>query len=181
MTHRLFCFLLVFFLLSNCSDSSSILFGNNNNNNDDDDNREFDMSQGGNESSSMNASQLFEEEYAEDANNIVNHISEASFTLDEVMEQKSMANLVMADAAAAVDAADVEPSPWWARAGKHLKKMWDETEQEMNSMDNMANSSNQMSSQMAHESSRNMAPFLMSGKTKLYVCRSAPFVFYCFY
>jgi hypothetical protein len=105
-----------------------------------------------------------------DDDNFYNNASEAeaSFTLDEVMQQKSMANL---DASVA-DAADVEePTTWIGRMAQQLKRMWDDTEQEMHSMEDMANSSNQLSSSAAHESSRYMAGVAFSGKTQLYVTR----------
>jgi hypothetical protein len=106
----------------------------------------------------------------DDDDNFYNNASEAeaSFTLDEVMQQKSMANL---DASVG-DAADVEePKTWMGRMAQQLKKMWDDTEQEMHSMEDMANSSNQLSSSAANESSRHMAGVAFSGKTQLYVTR----------
>lgn len=93
--------------------------------------------------------------------------SEASYTLAEVMDQESVANLEgIEDAAAgAADAVEAVDLGWTGKIFKHVKKMWDETGEEMNITD----AADQMSSFVANESSHNMSGVLLPAKTQLYV------------
>lgn len=95
--------------------------------------------------------------------------SEASYTLAEVMDQESVANIALEDVADVTDAVDAVSDVelgWTGKLFKHVKKMWDETGAEMNEM-NMSDAADQMSSFVANESSHNMSGVLLSGKTQL--------------
>jgi hypothetical protein len=123
--------------------------------------------------SSMGNSQLFLEGSFDNGSVTPPPSDEASFTLDEVMNQESMTNCYGEDdaAAAAMAVADntvevAEPATWTSRITNHLRKLWNETEDEMEAL---TNSVDQMSSSFANESSRNMAGAFVPGKTQLYV------------